>query len=243
MTWYVLGSTSSPSSPELVVVSWADSCLDGAPELLLKSIPTRVASFWQDSETGSCLDSRSGMTSEHSTENPGKDRLISSVPASRAHRSVSLENEKLETRTKTCGLTLSASFARYDPSTCFWKTSQIFLLAPTGTCTRYSDSWPRAGMTVDGIAYRRQPSAPIIKEIASGLLPTITARSYGTNQGGAAGRVGKVRLSLQSMARKRGGHLCPNFVEKMMDWPIGWTALEPLETGRFRQWLDSHGKH
>ena len=33
------------------------------------------------------------------------------------------------------------------------------------------------------------------------MLPTLTASDYGTNQGGAAGRVGKVRPSLQTMAR------------------------------------------
>jgi hypothetical protein len=32
-------------------------------------------------------------------------------------------------------------------------------------------------------------------------LPTPSASSYGTNQGGAAGRVGKVRESLETMAR------------------------------------------
>ncbi len=34
------------------------------------------------------------------------------------------------------------------------------------------------------------------------LLPTPSAVNYGTNQGGAAGRTGKVRPSLQTMARK-----------------------------------------
>lgn len=34
------------------------------------------------------------------------------------------------------------------------------------------------------------------------LLPTPTASSYGSNRGGAAGRVGKVRYSLDSMARQ-----------------------------------------
>ena len=29
--------------------------------------------------------------------------------------------------------------------------------------------------------------------------------------------------------------------EWMMGWPIGWTALKPLATGRSRQWLNSHG--
>ena len=39
-----------------------------------------------------------------------------------------------------------------------------------------------------------------------------------------------------------GGHLNPEWVEWLMGWPIGWTALQPLEMGRFREWQNSHGK-
>jgi hypothetical protein len=86
------------------------------------------------------------------------------------------------------------------------------------------------------------------------LLPTLTAQSYGTNRGGAAGRTGKVRESLQTIAkrllptltardakgpgamRKReggrdlpqevGGHLNPAWCEWFMGFPEGWTRLE-----------------
>lgn len=37
------------------------------------------------------------------------------------------------------------------------------------------------------------------------------------------------------------GHLNPEFLEWFMGWPIGWTGLEPLEMGKFREWLQSHG--
>jgi len=40
-----------------------------------------------------------------------------------------------------------------------------------------------------------------------------------------------------------GGSLNPPWVEWLMGWPIGWTDLKPLETAKFRQWLDSHGKY
>jgi hypothetical protein len=38
-----------------------------------------------------------------------------------------------------------------------------------------------------------------------------------------------------------GGMLNPAWVEWLMGWPIGWTELQPLEMGRFQQWLNSHG--
>lgn len=39
---------------------------------------------------------------------------------------------------------------------------------------------------------------------------------------------------------RNGGRLNPDWVEWLMGWPIGWTALRPLATDRFRSWL--HGR-
>jgi hypothetical protein len=63
----------------------------------------------------------------------------------------------------------------------------------------------------------------------------------------AAERIAKnqsVRLpnAISTPEARVGGQLNPNWVEWLMGWPIGWTASEPLETGRFLQWLRSHGK-
>jgi hypothetical protein len=91
-----------------------------------------------------------------------------------------------------------------------------------------------------------------------GLLPTPTAQTYGTNQGGAMGRTGKARPSLETMARRGmfwatptvkgdynraglsaasgdglatqvGGALNPTWVEWLMGFPEGWTALDASE--------------
>jgi hypothetical protein len=75
-------------------------------------------------------------------------------------------------------------------------------------------------------------------------LPTLSALSYGSNRGGAAGRVGQVRLSLQTrdekgLAPRRsrggpdlphvlGGALNPAFCEWLMGFPIGWTRVMPV---------------
>ena len=37
------------------------------------------------------------------------------------------------------------------------------------------------------------------------------------------------------------GRLNPTWVEWFMGWPMGWTDCEPLETDRFREWLQQHG--
>jgi hypothetical protein len=89
------------------------------------------------------------------------------------------------------------------------------------------------------------------KHKAHQLLPTLTAQSYGSNQGGASGRTGKVLESLQTIAKRRlptlcardakgpgtrrggspdlpqaiGGALCPTWCEWFMGFPEGWTLL------------------
>lgn len=70
------------------------------------------------------------------------------------------------------------------------------------------------------------------------LLPTPTATLYSYNQGGSAGRVGPKRYSLE----KYTGGPWISFREWMMGWPIGWSALEPLATARFQEWLLWHGR-
>jgi len=40
-----------------------------------------------------------------------------------------------------------------------------------------------------------------------------------------------------------GGSLNPTWVEWLMGWPLGWTDCAAPATAKFRQWLDSHGKH
>lgn len=103
------------------------------------------------------------------------------------------------------------------------------------------------------------------------MFPTPTAAMYGTNQGGGSGRTGSIRPSLTTLAKKNlwptppsrdwkdgknpkeygrhspalgvkvGGQLNPLWVAWLMGWPIGWTALEPLATDKFQQWLEKHG--
>lgn len=43
-----------------------------------------------------------------------------------------------------------------------------------------------------------------------------------------------------AVMKSDGGQLNPNWVEWLMGWPIGHTALEPLETGRFQEWQQQH---
>lgn len=63
-------------------------------------------------------------------------------------------------------------------------------------------SWPVVGMTVAGTLYPLPKwERPTSENVGFCLLPTPSASSYGSNKGGAAGRVGTAWPSLETMAR------------------------------------------
>ncbi len=68
------------------------------------------------------------------------------------------------------GRSSSVSFAQYDPDTSLWKTFQGSL---AGGWVTYSETWPRAGMMRNGIAYRRQQSVPRTCVTGSSSWPTV----------------------------------------------------------------------
>lgn len=73
------------------------------------------------------------------------------------------------------GLSSPESFASYDPDGSCWRTSQLCL---DGDLEMFSGTFPRAGMTRSGIAFRLQPLAPLTGGTGSGLLPTPAARDW-----------------------------------------------------------------
>ena len=64
-----------------------------------------------------------------------------------------------------------------------------------------SATWKKMVTTQRGEYSQRLKSEPLTNASESLSLPTPSATPYGSNQGGAAGRTGKVRHSLESMAR------------------------------------------
>jgi hypothetical protein len=87
-----------------------------------------------------------------------------------------------------------------------------------------------------------------------GRLPTLLARDWkdGTNPSPHGRHSESLPVVLNNNPRlptlratdgeDLGGTLNPDWCEWFMGWPIGWTASEPLETDRFRQWLLGHGR-
>lgn len=68
-------------------------------------------------------------------------------------------------------------FAWYDQSTQSWRTWQCCLIEGW---ERFSGTWPKAGMTRNGVAYRLVMSVPLTSEKESGLLPTLNSQGVGS---------------------------------------------------------------
>jgi len=181
--------------------SWEGASLDGAPSALSSLMPTPVGSCCRVSETGTSNGSLSGTMCAPSTADPGPGTLTSSAEGSPAPTSAPQAGAPASTASNLAsGERWRGSFARYDRATRSWKTAQFSLL---GGLDEFSETWPRWGSMRDGACSELPMSARLTSEIESGsLLPTPTASSYGSNQGGSAGRVGPVRLSLQTMATR-----------------------------------------
>jgi hypothetical protein len=80
------------------------------------------------------------------------------------------------------GPSLPVLLASYNPDTQSWKTSQTSLVATADDgLDEYSETWPRSGMTRNGIAYQLPRLAPTTTEIGSGYWRT--PASANGNQG------------------------------------------------------------
>ena len=74
-----------------------------------------------------------------------------------ANHSALLERDAAKTILDTFGPCSPTAFAWYDPNTRSWRTFQATLDSDSEA---FNETWPRSGMTRDGIAYQLPPSAP-----------------------------------------------------------------------------------
>jgi hypothetical protein len=90
---------------------------------------------------------------------------------------------------------------------------------------------------VNGDYNRKGASKNSGNGLATQLRYAPTFRASDSSRGGNI-----TNASAKHSDLKLGGPPNPEWVEWYMGWPIGWTALEPLATDKFQQWLNSHGK-
>ncbi len=232
----------SPASLESALDCSEANSADGAPSAASKSTST-VAGF---SCSGRMMDAwtrfQSGTTSEPSTAVRGVALSISLAAASPVRTSALPEVVKESTASEAVsGPRWPESFARYSPSGRSWKTRQCLLL---GGLAEFSETWPSWGWMRDGECLQLPTPVPPIDAIESSLLPTPTARDFhghtvtkkrpsGFNH--VLPNVFKIELRLSGQCFPKA-----SFYEEVMEAPTGWSGLEPLEMGRFREWCRSH---
>ena len=143
---------------------------------------------------------------------------------------------------QVCGASTPELLTRFDRDSSSWKMWQ---LSETGDCQQFSATWPRSGMTRNGIAYRLPPLALATDATASGLLPTLSKRDSRTMKGGRdrpGRRGGKSLLQTMLSLGHTSGYLSPRWAEWFMGFPNMWTQLEPSAMPSSRKSRKSSGE-
>lgn len=122
-------------------------------------------------------------------------------------------------------------------------------LWPTPTCGGGGQTLPEGttptGKTPEG---RKQTVCleRYVQQVERKVWPTPTvAMAIGSPGGALTRKTGKSRendrLDYAVEGDAKNGRLNPTWVEWVMGWPLGWTELQPLETGKFHEWWRQHG--
>jgi hypothetical protein len=228
-------------------------CFSDIPASALSKLsPIAAESYSNASETESCPDSQSGTMFAPLTESLGGDGLTPSAEGSPARTLVRRENAPESPERKAgYGRNLPASLAKFDPESRSWKTHQTSLFSGLES---FLGTWPRWGSMLNGESWGGLRPAWTRTARGSGFLRrpqnkdgrgfySVTMES--TRKRFAGGTRQKMlihQLLLSAYGGMNRAVANPPFWESLMGWPIGWTALEPLGTDKFHQWLHSHGE-
>jgi len=222
-------------------------CFSDIPASVLSRLSlTAEKSCSSGNVTESCHGFQSGMTCEPSTESRGEDLSMSCAEGSpvRTLRREVRPQQDLTANEAVSGEKWPEWFAKLNQDSCSWKTRQLSLLEGLD---EFCATWPRWGMMQGG-------ECSVLEMLehdtsARGCLsfPTVTA-SWAGHGPGLSNNLENLRMSekctwntlatITDFGWRWPAALC----EWMMMWPIKWSALEPLETDKFQQWLRSHGE-
>lgn len=165
MSWHYLQGSEDRSSQA--------NCLDGAPDALLKLIPTAGKYSCSDNVTGSCHASLSGPMSGHLTLSPGQAQLTLSQQAGPAQTSAGLAPGKgLLAKSQAFGRKLSEYVGYFSPGTYSWKIRQASLFEGLTEC---SVTFTQAGIMLHGQLFQLPTLVPRTSDKEFGFWPTPVA--------------------------------------------------------------------
>lgn len=146
------------------------TCSDGERSAPSSGIPTPLLFCAPDRMTVFSRLSRFGMMCRPLTDDRCEELLTWFRAGFPVRTSASQERAPASTESDPeCGRTWHASLARFDRDTSSWRTLQQSLLGDSDEC---SVTWPRSGMTADGLCLELPMSGRRTSEIGSGLWPT-----------------------------------------------------------------------
>ncbi len=222
--------------------SWPVSCLDGAPDALLRLMPGQGVFCSTDNATESLSNSRFGMTSEHLMAANGE--IISTSSQQDSHAKTFQFAEKAQESTASalaCGQKRRESFAKYDRESHCWKTRQCSLFGDSSESLR---TWPEWGCMQDGACFELPALVHVISDQDFTWLLTPTANSWKAwtfrnphsliRKNHADGNLQEQLMRLYQRMTT------PKCQEILMMWPEGWTDSKPLGMDGFRSWLQEH---
>jgi len=227
MSWHYL--------QEQEAASWEGTSLDGAPDALLRLIPTHAEFFSHGSGTECCHGSQSGTTFEPSTGSRGGGSLMSSVPDSPARTSAAQALARaLTENAPASGARWSELPVRFDRASSGWRTAHS--LWDEGL-PESSVTLPAWGCMHAGALWGRVMSERPICAAASGWLPTPTrtdanGRTYhysrGDKEKATCSLVGMVKLLPTPCATDWKGRYTWETVKRRMQMSRGVRLPEEL---------------
>lgn len=241
-------------SRALVAEYGAANCLGGARYAPSSVSPTPQAYLHSDKTTEFSRLSRFGMTFGLLTESRGAELLMLFLVASHAKTYLSGATEPGSgVKEADFGNKWLGSFPKLNHAMSGWK---ILPCSSQGGLPQSSRTLPQWGLMLGGELWGPTTLERYTNEKEYGLLDSTptkvmpverelmpnririlpSGRPRKLNKTGISGSLNWAQLMLH-----KGLIPTPELCEYYMGWPIGATALRPLETGKFQQWQRAHG--
>ena len=182
-------------SQALVAAYSADCCVDSAPSVPSSTTPMH-GTCWSPGKTmAACTPSRSGMTYAPSTGSHGEDVLMWCLADSRVRTSAPPERESESPENDpACGGKWLESSVRYCRDWSSWKTHQCLWEEALDWS---SVTWPKWGMTRNGVLWERTTLEHLTSGTESGLWQTPVADDAVDRAAGKINSRGEPKLSAQ----------------------------------------------
>jgi len=226
-------------SQVLVEEYLGDTSLDGEQSVQSSGNLTQQAYLSPDKMMDFSRLSRFGMTYKPLTADRGEELLMSYLAAFPAKTSQSQETvTDLTESAAECGEKWHGLLARFDQDMHLWRTVQCSLLEDLNESLQTLPQW---GMTVGGELYLLPTLVQTIDAKESGFTHVWGTPKAQDSRHALMDR-GKGNLGEQVSGLHNGGKLNPTWTEWLMGWPLEWTDLKPLETGKSHCVQQPHGE-